>query len=140
MSRGPGRIHRAILDAIATPEAAEPFNFDTRPYGAGLPGPVGVPVGAIFRAVYGTVHPSRTQRVAVRRAIRILEQRGQLGTYERRSCEATQEVADYSPESCPDCRHWHITRPAIGRPRTEIEEAQLKQTMDTLLGVARSIR
>jgi len=57
MSRGRGRIERAILDAVA---AAPPYD--------------GLPISKLTAIVYATEQPSRSQTVSLRRAVRRLEE------------------------------------------------------------------
>lgn len=139
MSRGPGRIQRAVLDAIATPAASASFDCET-PYGSGGPGPVGVPLDAIFGTVYGTYRPTRAQRVAVHRAVRVLVADGAIDTYSRRSCPSRHEVADYVawPEVCPDCRWVHIPTAVVGRPRTDAEEQARQKEFAVAMAMAKA--
>lgn len=57
MSRGHGRIERAILEAVA----AAPLH-------------TGLPISQLTAAVYATEQPSRSQVVSLRRAVRRLEE------------------------------------------------------------------
>ena len=81
VSHGPGRVQRAILDLIATPEAAALFDHERNNGSDGPPGPVGVPLAAVFVAVYGTAKPTRAQHVSVHRALRVLRSRGLIDPY-----------------------------------------------------------
>ena len=148
MSRGPGRrIQRAILDLIATDEATAPFDHENHEYHGG-PGPVGVPLTAVFVAVYGACGyvPTRAQRVAVRRAVRALCSHGLIDTYSRRVCHRTPcEVADPNAErnatgwqhKC--CGYSHSMTSAIGRPRTDDENAALRQKQMQAMAMLRQL-
>jgi hypothetical protein len=82
VSRGPGRVQRAILRAIAEPAAAASYDHESARY-PDAPGPVGVPLSAIYSAVYGHDHPTRAQHVTVDRAVRVLRARGLADSYSR---------------------------------------------------------
>lgn len=57
MSRGHGRIERAILEAVAA-----------------APTHTGLPISQLTAAIYDTEQPSRSQAVSLRRAVRRLEE------------------------------------------------------------------
>lgn len=138
MSRGPGRVQRAILDLVATDEAMKSFNVDDNPNGGG-PGPVGVPLGAVFMAVWGTDEPTRSQVSSVERAVRILSNRGAVKVYQRRFCPVRLTVDDYYPwneetgsyDGC--CGRLHRLGSAVGRLPTTEEEAASTALMGALL-------
>lgn len=73
MSRGPGRIQRAVLDYLNTSPGRQ--NLQT--------GPDDVPLIAVTRAVFGTDQPTESQRATVRRAVRTLYAAGKLQLTER---------------------------------------------------------
>ena len=124
MSRGPGRIQRAILAAVNAPDAAASYEptFDYE-----RPGAVGAPYRVIFEALYGTRLPTRAQRHSVLRAIRTLESRGEVVTGARRVCPDASRVVNAAP--CPYCHapYWHPPIPIVQRPRTSTEEMQHAQ-------------
>lgn len=142
MSRGPGRVQRAILDLIARPDAMASLDVDDT---ASHPGPVGVPLAAVFRSVYNTDDPTRAQRVAVHRAIRELSSRGHVGTYQRRTCPLEPEKVtgpvpwDGTTRSYQcRCRWQHMTTVAVGRPRNDNENKAQQQRY--ALGMAALLR
>jgi hypothetical protein len=114
MSQGPGRVQRAILDAISTPEASATY---AESWSTGLPpGPVGVPVETILTDLYGP-NPTRAQRHSVWRAIRTLRRGGQHESYD---CQV--ELYDRSSS------RWSPTKIiAVGRPRNADEERREKR-------------
>lgn len=57
MSRGHGRVERAILEAVAA-----------------APAHTGLPISQLVTAAYATEQPSRSQTVSVRRAVKRLEE------------------------------------------------------------------
>jgi hypothetical protein len=135
MSRGPGRIQRAILDMIATPEAMATCDLP----GNEQVGPVGVPVDAVFAAVYGSRHATRAQRVAVFRAIRVLTARGLVDIYGRRVCPRSGKVAAWVPPSeC--CGYSHVTENAVGRPRTDDERAAKEKRHAEAMAMLKALR
>jgi hypothetical protein len=139
MSRGPGRVQRAILDLIATPEATASFDCQKNPHEQ--PGPVGVPLDAVFGAVYDTWCPTRSQRVAVFRAIRILCSRSLIDTYSRRVCHLHPHRVAYHtgyPEPC--CGYSHCSTTAVGRPRTDAENEAQNQLVAQAMALLRSAR
>jgi hypothetical protein len=136
MSRGPGRVHRAILEAISTTEALQAVgeNCDTGT------GPVGVPVEAIQRKLYlvPAYALTRSQRESFNRAVRILTARGQVDTYSRRWC-ILRDV--YSPDHpCAACgQDWgHPPIATVGRPRTEDERKLATAKAQALMARARA--
>jgi hypothetical protein len=145
MSRGPGRIQRGILDMIATPEAAATFDLPTSGYSGG-PGPVGVPLDALYHRLFGVpfrpvwnearltyYQPTRAQYEAVRRAVSVLQSRGLIDTYARRVCPKTLTLAagnwDAATFSYSCCGYNHVPVPCVGRPRTDAEDAANSQQM-----------
>jgi DNA-binding transcriptional ArsR family regulator len=110
VSRGPGRIQRALLahllgeDAPVGPFAGEP-GFE--------------PVSALARRVFGVVEPTDSQRASVRRALRSLAERGLVElergpngrTYGQRRRRRTRYLAACSGRDCEWCettvRHRH---------------------------------
>lgn len=71
MSRGHGRVERAILDHVAT-----------------TPPLKGAPMSQLASAVYGVDEPTRSQMVSTRRAVRKLESEGLVETWRDR-CYST---------------------------------------------------
>jgi hypothetical protein len=140
MSHGPGCVQRAILDMIATPEAMASCTLLHNDQ----PGPVGVPIDAVFVAVYGPYEPTRPQRVAVFRAIRILTARGLVDTYSRRVCPTNLTVAAWVPwdeatQSYGCCGYNHRLRRAIGRPPTDDEKEAQCQRIAAAMALLRAL-
>jgi hypothetical protein len=71
MSRGYGRVQRALLEAIETPEAMAPDSL-------GLPGRQGVSLHEVCRRLYDTTQPTKAQMEAARRAAHRLQHAGVL--------------------------------------------------------------
>jgi len=76
VSRGHGRVQRAILEMIATPEANAPYVSHRLLASGDKSGPVGLPVSEVARRLYSTEKSPRAQQEAVNRAIRRLESGG----------------------------------------------------------------
>ena len=119
MSRGPGRVQRVILDMIATPEASAGYISDYPWHWLYGRGPVGVPIDAAIAKVYGG-EQTRSQRVAVYRAVGRLQGGGVAQLYSRRVCPVDLSVD-------PSGFHWktgyvgcgcqtHLPRIVVGRP------------------------
>ena len=64
MSRGHGKIERAVLDYLASLGANE-WQVTNR-----------APLHAVLEAVYGTIEPTASQKTSLRRALRKLESEG----------------------------------------------------------------
>lgn len=113
MSRGPGRAQRVILAAIAAPEAAASREDGT--------GPVGVPLTAVYRELYGTEQPTDTQRQSVDHAIRrlgdqVVSWHGPRGSsrYERTYQAQPAVIAacrDGEELDCRPCRYGNRPKP-----------------------------
>jgi hypothetical protein len=78
VSRGPGRVQRALLDYLST-DPKGTF-MDT--------GPVDVSVTEAARAIFGAAEPSDAQRASVRRAARGLAAAGLIQSNGRRGWDA----------------------------------------------------
>jgi hypothetical protein len=128
MSRGPGHVQRAILGAIAAPEAAQLYDHETARY-PDQPGPVGTPLAAIYLAVYGPGVRTRAQHVSVDRAIWALTRQGLANTYMRRMCPRSALVAYQAPcEQAHRRASEHADRDRVrasGCPCVEISEGLL---------------
>jgi hypothetical protein len=128
VSHGPGRVQRAILKAIAIPEAVAPYDHKKATY-PDPPGPVGAPLWTIYLIAYGVTVPTRSQRVSVDRAIRVMQARNLIDTYPRRLCPYA-DVPAIGDIRCPACTsaYSHPTVTAVGRLRTA-DENQAAMTM-----------
>jgi hypothetical protein len=142
MSKGPGRVQRAILDAISTPEAAAPMTYANEKGYPSDPGPVGVPLKLIFASIYGSDSPTRAQRHSVWRALRVLHERGEVEYYQRRACfmrDYALAGADSYPCVLCGWSYGHPPVQAVGRPRTDEEDRLHKSAMATALAMLRAL-
>lgn len=154
MSRGPGRVQRAILELIGTPEAMATLP-DEGLWGS-APGPVGVALEAVYRDVYGVPYQdvpnyawggdyrlSRAQYEAVRRAVSILMSRGLIDGYQHIVCPKTLAVEPTTPpdketDRYPCCGLRHRQRPCLGRPRTDAEAEASRQKLARMLAAMKA--
>jgi hypothetical protein len=123
MSRGPGRVQRALLTLVTAPQAAATLVSDEM-----SPGPAGVPLSAVYYEVWETTEPTRAQKESVRRAIAMLWHKGQVDLYSRRECPRDRKAAEFAgwdeERQKLGCCGWpHIPVTFVGRPRTEEEKA-----------------
>lgn len=154
MSRGPGRVQRAILGLIATPEAMAAFDHETEAYSGG-PGPVGAPLDAVYHNLFGVpfrptwncarrtyYQPTRAQYGAVHRAVNILKSRGLIATYNRRVCPERLIVAPYAPfdnetKRYGCCGYCHSLTECAGRPPTDAESEAQGRAMASAMAILR---
>ena len=139
MSRGPGRIQRAIITLITTPEATTTLVDDDA-----SPGPVGVPLTAIYFELWDTTNPTRAQKESVRRAVVTLCRNGTAETYSRRECPRDLKYAPFNWDEQRrkyGCCGWiHIPKAFVGRPRTETEQATSKQQFARAMAMVKQFR
>lgn len=118
------------------------FDHENHEYD-GPPGPVGVPLSAVFATICGPYEPTRAQRVSVHRAVRVLAAHGLIDTYSRRACRERHKVAEWNrdteTESFGCCGYPHITTAAIGRPRTDDENEALRQKQMQAMAMLRRL-
>jgi len=111
-------IECAILDLIATPEAMAPFDHPDD----GRPSRVGLPVDALFGALFKTYSPKRRQYVAVYRAINVLRADRLVEVYSRSACPKRHVVAEYNWKEAIlswECCGWpHFPTTVIALPAT----------------------
>jgi hypothetical protein len=107
VSRGPGRVERALRELLYAPPAA-----DTHADGLG---PVGLTVAEAAAIIFATDHPTVSQKSSVHRARLHLVERGEVIDILHGDDRVIISRMD---------RWWGQQRP-VGRPRTEAEEAAL---------------
>ncbi|MFF7982300.1 hypothetical protein ACFZDK_24750 [Streptomyces sp. NPDC007901] len=120
MSRGHGRIERAILEAVA---GAPPYD--------------GLPISQLTAAVYDTQQPSRSQTVSLRRAVRRLEEQELVisrrdpayPTPGRHYWRRTGRTIACGGDSCTYCAAGHQPYGELGQP-VHVEYAQVRDVIE----------
>lgn len=120
MSRGHGRVERAVIEALSAP-----------------PLTLGLPMSKVAAAVYGTEEPSRSQMVSLRRAVKRLQEQELVATWRDPACPTpgrsywrrTGRTVACSSD-CPYCAAGH---PVYGEPGSavHIEYGQVRDVVES---------
>jgi hypothetical protein len=125
MSKGHGRVERAILAAISTPDAVATYTAPQQaPWRWQRIGPVGVPLELIYETIYDTTQPTRAQRHSVHRAIRNLRDQGKAGMYLRFDRSRSDRWVVGRPRSFWEQQEAELCTPPYLRPPRSQEKRE----------------